>query len=133
MSKEEEEEYSIADLVQQYVACREYIKDQEEKDKLHLKPYKDALATLENYFGATLHESKLESLPTTFGTVYKSPIMSIKITDREKFLDYAIVHDRDLLQISGNKTALKPYKEKKLPYPPGIEVTELININVRAK
>lgn len=130
---EVEEKINLTDIVAQYKMCRAESRRIDEEAKIAAAPYKEAMVTLENYLGALLHDMGCDNFKTSEGTVYKSPVTSVKIIDKELFHAYAINNNTDLLQISANKTALKELKDKKLPYPPGIEVTELININVRAK
>ena len=128
-----DEEPTIDQMVKKYKQIHKLIEDIENETKEKVKPYKEALSVLENVLAAKMHEWGVNSLPTDYGTAYKTTVQGVKITNRQEFLEYAIRENTDLLQISCNKTALKAYKEKKIPYPPGIEVSEIFKVNVRGK
>lgn len=137
----EEDEPSIDDLVLKYRQFRKKKEDIESESKAAQQVYTDAMETIENYLAEHMHNLKLTSLPTKNGTAYGTTVTSIKITDKGKFLDFALNNHRDLLQFSCNKTAIKDYEEEKnkkgdiikpaRPYPPGLEVTKLKKVNVR--
>lgn len=139
MSTAEDCTPTIDEIVQKYRYFRSRKEELEAELKEKTAVYDAAMTQIENLLSAYMHELKLNSLPTDYGTAYKTTVTSITIKNKSEFLAYALENHPDLLQIQCNKTAIKEYEEDKKagraakPYPPGIEVTKLSRVNVRGK
>ncbi len=135
MNEEQDTTPTLDEIVLQYRKLRQKAEDIVNEAAERAKVYKDAMEQIENLLSSLMHEMGLKSLPTDHGTAYQTTVTSVKINDRETFLDYAIANHRDLLQFSCNKIALKVYEDEKKPkpYPPGIEVTKIKRVNIRGK
>lgn len=128
-------EPTVDELILQYRTFRTKIEEIENKAAELVKPFKEGMEIIENYLSQYMHQVKLKSLPTENGTAYQTTVTSIKILNREQFIDWAYKNHKDLLQVSCNKTALKIYEDEKnpKPYPPNIEVTKIKRVNIRGK
>lgn len=137
----DEEEPTIDQLIGKYRELRVAVEVIENQAKEQIAQYKQAMEYIENHLGALMTEWKVKSLPTAFGTAYRTTVTNIKIDEKETFVDWAYENHRELLQVSCNKTAIKEYEPKLNSkgeiitpgkrYPPGITVTKLNKVNVR--
>lgn len=120
------------ELVDKYVKIRDKIKAIEAKHKLELEPYKSALALLDTEFIKRLNTSGLESMNTKFGTVYKTTKTLSSIADPTIFFDFVEAGKHwSLIQKRLNNAAITEFIEEHQTPPPGINVTQKIDVNVR--
>jgi hypothetical protein len=128
---------SAADLVQEHVKLDDFIESENKKFAEHLKPHKKRMEEIRNLLLGVLNEQKTNSMSTDHGTAYISTIMTPKITDREKYLDFVLDNydefGNEMLQLSTpQKDALKTFIEShENKTPPGVEVSYFNRLNVR--
>lgn len=108
----------------------------------YLKPSKERMDWIERQLFIKLAEmnrgkpeGKRASISTDAGTAYLSTILTPKILDREKYLDFVLEHWEQwggLLQIGApQKDALKEYLDKHGQNPPHVEVIPFTRVNIR--
>lgn len=91
---------------------------------------------IENKLNALMNSQGAENIRTSAGTAYKSTIMAVKITDRDKFLDY-VVREIDtngecgMLMASPKKDEVQQYIDVHQSAPPGVGVDYIVRVNVR--
>jgi hypothetical protein len=125
----------ISKYVAKYLELRDRKAAMEAEHKERVAPLSDALEKLENFFGAQMSALNVNSLPTDYGTPYKSTLLQVKATNKPKFVAFAMEHkDWDLLDIRPSKSGIEVFLEKNRDVIiPGIELTQRINVNVRKK
>ena len=135
---------SAADLIARHNALDDHCKAQGKKFTEYLKPFKDEMGVIENRLQEMLlalnsqnqDSKKKASLSCDAGTAYLSTIVTPKVTDKEKYLDF-ILEDWDnrggMLQISApQKDALTEYKDANDGrLPPFVEESSFTRVNIR--
>lgn len=114
-------------------AVRLYVETRDARDALRkrheeeLKPYGEALETLEGIMQRQLDETGQESARTEAGTCYKAGWSSARVQDWAQVLDFAVEHGRlDLFERRVNKKVVEELGEV-----PGIVIDRGVRINVR--
>ena len=131
------DEYSDLEMVEKYLDLRRMLEDATANFEAHTRPFKDAMALIENVFLARLNARGAENSRTDAGTVYKSSLMDARIVDRAAYLkfcfDYWQQYGEEMLHVTAIKKPVRQFIEdnpNKSP-PPGIEVTFRTNVNIR--
>lgn len=120
------------ELVDKYVKIRDKIKAIEAKHKQELEPYKNALALLDTEFIKRMNQSGQNALPTDYGTAYKTTKTLSSIADPTIFFDFVETGKHwSLIQKRLNNAAITEFIEEYGSPPPGINVTQKIDVNVR--
>jgi len=128
---------SAADLVQEHIKLDDFIDSENKKFADHLKPHKKRQEEIRNLLLSLLNEQKTNSMSTDHGTAYISTIMTPKINDRDKYLDFVNENwddiGNEMLQLSApQKDALKNFIETHdNKTPPGVEVSYFNRLNIR--
>lgn len=126
---------SAADLVAEHIRIDDFVKAETKKFGDHLAPHKKRMEEIQNLLLNLLNEQKTNSMSTDNGTAYISTILTPKIVDREKYLDFVLADTEayEMLQVSApQKEALKHYLETHDDKtPPGVEVSYFNRLNIR--
>ena len=129
---------NAADLIQEYRRTDDWVTKETARFTEHLAPTKKRLEEIKGVLLGMLNEQKTNSMSTDNGTCYISTIMTPKITDRDKYLDFVNENwesiGNELLQVSApQKSALKTYMEEHNDaLPPGVEVSYFNRVNIKA-
>jgi hypothetical protein len=122
-------------LIGKYIAMRNYVDAQEAELKARLKPYADAMETIENHFvGVLAEQAKSDpegksSIATPMGTVFRKRYVSIKVSDREAWMDFIFDGRREgFITAHVAKDAVTEYIEQFKAVPPGLDVTPGFNV-----
>jgi hypothetical protein len=124
-------------LIQEHHKLDDHIKAQSKAFSAYLKPFKDRLEAIENRLLTFLNTTKQDSCSTEFGTAYKSEIMTPKITDRDKFIDFCNqmwdTFGNEMLQLRPPQVdGVRSYmQEHNGAVPPGVDVSFFTRLNVR--
>ncbi len=128
---------AAAELIKEHTVLDDFIDSENKKFADHLKPHKKRQEEIRNLLLSLLNEQKTNSMSTDHGTAYISTIMTPKITDRDKYLDFVLaawdLGGNEMLQLSApQKDALKTYIESHNDKtPPGVEVSYFNRLNIR--
>ena len=132
-----------ADLIAEHNKLDDYITAENKRFAEHIKPVKERLAAIEaelqnqlNALNAGKPESKRASISTEAGTAYLSTIMTPKVADKEKYLDWVLdAWDSRgaMLQIGQpQKDALREYMDTNDGQtPPFVTVEYFTRTNIR--
>ena len=118
-----------ADCIGQYIKLRNFIAAKQEAFDAEMKPYADAMKALEDWGAAVLNElagndDEKASLATPQGTMYRKKTLSLKVADREGWMDFIFDGRREgFLTAAVSKEAVVEYMEQFKSTPPGIETT----------
>lgn len=109
-------------IVGKYIAIRDYIKQQEEALEKAMKPYKEALATLEIAADLLMKSTGQSALQCRgIGTAFYSSWSSVKCADREAFHDWVFrTNARNYLTAHVAKDAVEQLLTDTGTLPPGI-------------
>ena len=121
------------EVVQKYVAYRDFLKRKQDALDEELRPYVEAMAMMEGLMATRLKERGDQSIKTEFGTVYQATTLSYRVADREIFLDFVKESDAyNLLAANIAKDALKEHiDEHQGSPPPGVEITWITKTQFR--
>jgi hypothetical protein len=127
---------NAADLVQEHVKLDAFIESENKKFADHLKPHKKRMEEIKNLLLGMLNEQKQNSASTDYGTYYVSDIMTPKIIDREKYIDFIFDNYEDngaMLQLrEPKKEELREYIDRhNNQLPPGVSVEYFKRLNIR--
>jgi len=123
-------------MVARYLALKAWIEGEKKRFDAYLEPHKGEMDAIEGEFLKRFNERGQDASPTEHGTAYKSVLMNVKITDRDKLLDLCLDNwaeiGGDMLIISAQKDAVKSWMESHEGHPPtGVEVSHFTRVNVR--
>lgn len=124
-----------ADLIKQYHQLNAWIEAEMKRLDEYFKPHKEKLDQIKNQLLAMANELKVDSFPTDYGTAYKSTIVTPKITDKEKYLDWVLENWNDvgdMLQVGApQKKAVEAYmQEHDGKLPPFVEISSFTRMNI---
>lgn len=131
-------DYSDHQLIEKYLELRSTLELEQGVFDARMKPLRDGMELIENVFLARFNERKSDNSKVKgVGTAYRSNVMSVKIVDRDKFMqccfDNWTTFGSDMLQISATKGEVSNFIKNdpnKAP-PPGLDVSYKTNINIR--
>src|SRR5215210_2277437 len=116
----------------QYVKLRDMIKEKEEAHKEELKPYREALDTLNNMLLGMLKETGQDSAKTVFGTAYRKVKRSATIADGDAFRRHVIgSEDWSLIDWRANVKAVEEFVKENHEAPPGVNYSTMFDVGVR--
>jgi len=128
------------ELVQAYIARRDYIAAQTKTFSDTMAPYKDQMDLIENEMLRRLNERGADNTATDAGTAYKEQQMSVKCTDKDAMLKFVIdnldTYGKDLITANVSKETLRLYIDKSDEHPnglvpPGLNVSYLTTVKFR--
>lgn len=130
------ETLDIADLVKRRQMVRGWLDAQEKNFSDYCRPYRDQVEQMDSQITAAMTQAGIKSLKTDTGTAILSTIVTPKVIDKLKFLDW-VLEDWDnrgeMLQVG------TPLKETITSYmdahegqlPPNIETSSMIRFSIR--
>lgn len=123
---------TIEEIVLKYRQLRDKKDEIKARHVLELKPFNDAMETLEVVVLDHLNKSGAESIRTASGTCYKTRRTSYKVDDPHGLIEYVkATGDFDVLERRASKSELDDRVEKGLALPPGISVSSDVTVNFR--
>jgi hypothetical protein len=126
------EAIDVEKRTRQYIALRDKIKEISDRHKAELKPYMDAMATLEGVFMQALDGINADNIKTEAGTIYKAVQASATVSDMSEFRRHVIgAQDWELVDWKANKTAVSERLGAGEVLPPGVKYSTHVKINVR--
>lgn len=125
--------FTDAQLVERYLALKAKHASMKEAFDAQLKPYADAMDTIENEFLSRLNERGADNTKTDHGTAYKSTLLNVKVVDQMGFLKFCTEQggDIEMLNVSALKEPVKRWIEQTGKEPPGVETSQFTRVNIR--
>lgn len=121
-----------ADLIKRYVEIRATKTLMVAEQAAELKPYNEALETIELALLDALNSNGLDNIKSPYGTAYKSTLVNTKMTDRQALIADCKARDNfDVFTNSLTKEVVKAYLEENKQAPPGVEISTFTTVNVR--
>lgn len=124
---------SFQKRIEQHRIIDAKIKAMKEEFEEKLRPYKEGKEKLRGYLLEMLIKSGQDSAKTISGTVYRLTRSSASLEDVEAFRRHVIGTETwDLLDWKANITAVEDFLKANDHLPPGVKITRLADIGVRA-
>jgi hypothetical protein len=116
----------------QYVQVREILRAEGKVWKEREALLKNILDRIEGEFGAFMKETNQDNLTSASGTAYTSEVWSATVADAEALRAFVKETGKfDLLKMAANPTTVRAYVAENNALPPGVNLSSLINVNVR--
>jgi hypothetical protein len=124
---------TIKDLIMKYVELRHEKTKVQDRHKVEVAPYNQALAGLEAVFMAEMDKQEVDSISARdLGTIYRSTRSTVTVADFDLLKAYVLEHDAwELLQARASAPAVEAHLEDTGELPPGINISRILKINVR--
>lgn len=125
---------TTGELIKRYIELRDYKESATRAFEEQMKPYTDAMKTIEDRVTADILACGGESIKTEHGTAYRTQTMAVKVADREAFFDFIqedFLHRSGFLTSAVTKEEVKAYLEEHNAKPPGLDVTFIHKTNFR--
>jgi hypothetical protein len=120
------------DLIDRYIAIRDKKEEIAAEQKAVMARINNALSKIEKLLMEQLEEAGSESIRTPAGTCYRSIRTSVRVEDRDQFLDYVRENEAwDLLESRAAKKDVETFLEEHQDLPPGISVRRDAVVNIR--
>jgi hypothetical protein len=128
---------NAADLIAEHTKLDDWCAAESKRFAEHLAPHKKRMDEIKATLLGMLTEQKTNSMSTDSGTCYISTLLTPKVIDRDKYLDY--IWDNwetgggELLQVGApQKDSLKEHLDaNQNKPPPGVEVSYFNRLNIR--
>lgn len=125
-------QFSDAQLIEQYLKIRQLKAEMAERHKAELAPLDGAMDTIEGVMSARLIERGAQNVKTDFGTAYRSTVTRYRVVDqdafRQKLLDSGAW---GLAILSTSKAEIDDYVKTYGALPPGTDATTIESTNFR--
>src|ERR1035437_5318655 len=119
--------------VGQYIQIRNALKKMDEEFDQKRKPLVEIQQILSGWMQEFLTKSNAESVKTAHGTCYQSTRYTASLADPGVFMDFVIANKQfDLLDRKANATACRGYAEEHKTLPPGVNMSAVKTVGVRA-
>ncbi len=124
---------TIDDMVRKAIELDDYISAETKAHDERMKPYRDGLNAIKAATLAHLQAQKQQNAKTESGTAYQQTTMSVKVDDREKFLDFIDGQEQwSMLDAGALKAPVETWiNEHNGEAPPGISVSFFTKCNIR--
>ena len=130
-------------MIAKFKEIEGYVEARTEQFDEEMKPYKVAMETIEAGIKKQLLDHKLTSFKSDYGTAYLSHVLSVKVDNSEKFLEFVKQGNWDFLDARPRKEPVKKWMDEhsaeiegdfRLMTPTstiGLNTTWIANCNIR--
>lgn len=124
-------------MIARALEIKRFVKTEQERLAEHLSGAKNELEAIENQLRATLQRDGVNKVTTDAGTAYFSEVMTPRVADREKFIDWCMDNwdtgGNALLKLGSPQVdAVREYCDTHDgQFPPGVEASFIVNLNIR--
>lgn len=123
-----------AAIIKKYIELRDWIEADTKAVDERQKPYRDGMNLLENMMQEILNKDGADNIKTEFGTAYRTTLMSVRMADRQAFIDYVSNTEDDPFAYFTNavsKEKIKEFIDQHGSPPAGIDITTIQKTNFR--
>ena len=127
-------------MIAQFIKLRNYVDAQSKAFEETMKPYKDGMGAIENYFSAKLNEMAPDtegkaSIATSGGTVFRKKEMAVSIADREAWFNFIgsdFEANMRFLTTAVTKKEVQEFITKYQQLPPGLNAQWIYKTQFRS-
>ncbi len=123
-----------AEIIQKYIAVRDKIERMNTAHEAAVKPYADALDTLEGMMAQHMLDTGTDSVKADgIGTAFKKSGTRVRVADRESFVDFLRPRDDafDFFTNAVVKEMILDYVKEHGTPPPGVDYTRYTEVQFR--
>jgi hypothetical protein len=118
--------------IEKYIRLRDLIKHKDDAHKEAMKPYREALETLNGVMLKHLETIGGDSVKSAAGTVYKTTKTTASLEDPDAFMRHVIGSEAwELLDRKANSVACRAFADENGVLPPGVKMTQVVQVGVR--
>lgn len=118
-----------ADIIQKYIALRDWLEADNKANEAKQKPYADAMVLLEGLMQQHLNENNLDNVKSEFGTAFKKTGTRVRVADRGAFNEFVEKQDSlDWFTNAVSKEKIVEYVKENNCAPPGVDVTYITDV-----
>lgn len=104
--------YTAEDIVKKYIELRDFVQAETKAFKVRMQTYTDGMSALEAAAAAMMAQTRQTALPTSFGTAYREPQLSVTCQDKDSFHEWVRVNGQwHFLTAHVSKEAVEQYVE----------------------
>jgi hypothetical protein len=119
--------------VQQYIQVRNKLKQLDAEAEAKRAPLVEIQNMLSGWMQAFLTKFNAKSVKTAHGTCYQSTHYTASLADPEAFMNFVVANQQfDLLDRKANATACRDYVAEHKTLPPGVNISAIKTVGVRA-
>ena len=122
---------TIGDLVAKHNEIKGYIEAEDEAHKERMKPYREGLNAILATCGVMLQEQGQQNAKTEAGTAYLNHGLSVKVDNRETFLQFVADGHLDFLDAGVLKDPVRDWLDKHQADPPGVKTEAFVKCLIR--
>jgi hypothetical protein len=113
---------TVGDMIARYHEFKAYVEAEQAKLDEVLKPYKDAMRTLQTACGVALQEQGLQNFKSEDGTAYLRHDVGVKVDNKSEFLSFVrSTENWNMLDVRALKEPVQEYAASNQDQaPPGI-------------
>jgi hypothetical protein len=124
-----------AQLIEQYQKIRAKLAVIKEEFTKACEPYEKHVNTIETELARRLIERGAQNTKTEFGTAYFAHGIRAKVVDRDAFLKFCVQnwagYGQEMIDVRALRDGVKDFIASSKEPPPGVEVENYTNLNVR--
>ena len=123
---------NAGEIVRKYLEIRDYMKREESAFEDRMKPYSEALGTLEDAAALLARQTGQKSLVTVFGTAFPVRQTRVKCTDKDSMIAWVFANNAlQFLTAHVSKDAVVEYVEEHKVPPPGVGIEVFVQWQFR--
>jgi len=120
------------ELIGKYIQIRDAKDELSKKQKADMARINTVLDKIEKMLMEQMQEIGSDSIKTKAGTCYQSIRASVRVEDREKFLNFVRENEAwDLLESRASKREVEQFLETNQDIPPGVSISRESIVGVR--
>jgi hypothetical protein len=124
-------DFTIGDMIAKYHEIKAELEIAQERFDAEWKPYKEAMAALQNACGAGLVEQGLQNFKSEAGTAYLRKSDSATVDDRGTFVKFVLDGHLDFLDARVLVDPVRAWIEQHSAEPPGVKIKSSVTCVIR--
>lgn len=126
------EDLTVSQAISVYVKLRDKAAEKKAEYEASVAKLKVVMDEVEQHLLKHFNTTDTESARSTAGTAFKTTLSTVSVVDGEAFLDYIKANDAwQLLTRSAAKNAVEAFVEENGDLPPGVNLKQIVKVNVR--
>ncbi len=118
-----------ADIIQKYIALRDWLEADTKANDARQKPYVDGLTTLEGMMMEHLNKNELDNVKSEFGTAFKKQGTRVRVADRGAFNQFVEQQGSlDWFTNAVSKEKIVDYVKEHGCAPSGVDITYITDV-----
>lgn len=122
-----------AEIIACYIKYRDFIDLKNKEHEAAMKPYQDAMQTLEGLMAQHMQETGVDSVKADgIGTAFHKTSTRVRVADRGAFNEFVKAHgDLSWFTNAVSKELVVDYSKEHNARPPGVDLTRFVEVQFR--